>query len=671
MSGTMLLALALGVLLGGWVMHLAVSCSYRKIRHLLWGRDPRQAQYIGPESRDLPSPCTLAGVHIPSRVVALWLILSLPIWNHLGALVLMRARYALATLYGLAGLLFAFLALGALEAEYRYRLAQLLVDLFELDEALLSAAQQHFSDSVEPSRAAYEAAVRSAYDYLGTVTYGENPCQWAFTFHAGFTTGASKAGWYVPEYPWLQHIGGPALLEMDPEILLVSERLTDPRPAPVLPGEALPTPICRKGTLQQRLHQLPLRPLPGPGALVLSSPDEQEPAEVEEETLLDEGETRRRPAWYRFNAELPKFGRVRYPVLFGFRPQTLRRESILVRTRDGIPLQIPKVLVTFELYQQGFILREARRHLPPERWKRMAWQATVRLMQREASHWEIHSATALAALVMQSSLEAAFRKVFARYTAADLLDRVQKQTLIEILRTWPTEARQRVQDLVQGYLERPDAVPWETIHDQILREFNGSPIDKYPKAEERGLLVTQLSFGDWQLPRIFQELHRQVMQSFLAWEAEDIPAAVFKYRTRQYASEAQAFVDRLTETLPVMPSTIAPLSDSELANRIAQIRKGWGQIIENLLDIVGDDPRWQFLIDSATSPAPLHPEEFAQPSEVFDRSILWAPAKDPEARERNLVLWLVEARRILLGHPYGGQDSASGTTPARYLGSTP
>ncbi len=627
-----------GIAAGVWLLlWLALApCLWRRLRRALFGPPPQpRARFIGPESVDLPAPCRVYGTHTSWAVLLGWLALGYGAWTDLLRVLLGRPPLSAYWYLGLVGLSLALLTDAAFQSWLRYRLAILLVDLFEVDETLLPAVKERFGDQQEPSHAAYEAAVEATYQYIGSLTWGNDPCRWGFSFRARFAAAKGKAGWYIPEYPWLTHLGGPALLEVDSEILLVTERLTDPRPQPVLPGDYFVYPLCTN-RWRGALHLLPRQ--------AVITAEEAEPV-LEEQEPPETSDLR----WLRFNAELRKFGRVRYPVLFGLRSHTVRKKGIWVRTRDGLPLHIPNVSVAYELFHQGWRVREARHRLPREAWQYLAWQATLRLMRREASHWDIHSATALASYVISGALDAAFRKVFARYTAAELLDRVQKATLSELLNAWPPEARGRIQDQIQEFLDRPEPVSWERIHDEILDELNGLP-EAYTAAEKRGLFVTQLSFDDWRLPRAIREAHRQALRAAWAWDAEDLPSRSHLWQWRVGMSEGQRLADLLVAEMPALDYPVPQLEGFEEPEaRVYKVRQAWFRVIEYLLDQMRWHPRVRSLFGL----------------EGFLTPLTSATAPNEDAA---LVLWFLQVQTVLISHPYGGETSATGPPPEDFLG---
>jgi len=627
-----------------WVLALGIVKAPCVIWSQILGLAPKgpRPRFFGRTSHEVAVPCRLWPLRTLQVLFLGWFALTIGFWP------LNRLTPWNFLAFGLALLLDA-----ALQTWLRYLFAVLLVDLFELDEALAPAASKLYGDREEPSRAAYDAAVMASYHYIGTLTWGDSPCQWGFSFRARFADLGGKTGWHIPEYPWLTHLGGPALLEVDSEILLVMEKLTDPRPHPVLPGPYFVEPRCAIGERRDP-YALPLSwPDPAQGEVEL----ETRTAEALEATAppFDETETESpwAEAWLRsFNSELPKFGRVRYPVLFGLRAHTARKASIFVRTRDGLPLRITNVSVAYELFHEGWLIREARHRLAPAKWHQLVWKATLQLMQREASHWEIHSATALATYVIQGALEAAFRKVFSRYTAAQLLDRVQKTTLEEILRSWPPEARQRIEGQIREFLERPGPVSWEQIHDEVLRELNGSAEEGYPLAEQRGLFVTQLSFDDWRAPGVVRELHRQAMRAMLAWEEEDLPSRVYIRQQRVSASEGQRLADMLTAELPALDYPTPPWSALASAEtRVLQVRQAWFRVLEALLEEVRWHPHVRHLFAAAAFGADVDVSESA--------------AYHDDAA---LVAWILQAQNVLAAHPYGGRESMAGPAPEEFLG---
>ena len=591
-----------------------------------------------------------------------WAVLSMWLWTALFQALARNAWYAIPPLVGgIVGFFLMLVAVNLGANRVRYHIAMELLDLFELDAALLPLLDPAYTEQDEPSRVAYEAALASAYEYVDTVTYGKNLHLWMFSFLAQFLSEEKIRGWYIPQYPWLQHIGGPALLEVDSEILLVTERLVDPRPRPILPGDQQYLLGSWWPFYKQRLwlHKQALGVTPR-----LSVTDWPDDEEVESETFFDRvspGSPAEAPniPYYRFNASLPKFGRVRYPVLFGLRAQTISRDQILVRTQDGLPLRVPKVLVVFELFHRGRIVREARAQLPRAEWQRLAWGATLRLMSREANHWDIRSATDLAANVMRSALDGAFRQVFARHPARRLLDRVHRDELKRILASWPIEARRRLEAEVEAYLKDLDPLSWEQIHDEILEALNGRAEDGYPLAEARGLLVTQLSFGDWQLPRAVREAHRQAMRSLLAWEGERRPSVRHMHRTRFSQSEAQHLADFMVSELPSARVHLASLDPlAQVDDFVPWVRRGWLRVLDHLLDGVWTHEHIRDLFEW---------ENGLGLSMRFEPDLL--DAEDLQIRDRNLVAWLLNARMVLSAHPWGYAEPFSGQPPDDFLGS--
>ena len=602
---------------------------------------------------ELTSPASWRGLLPTCWFLLLWAVGTSWLWTDFFKALLSFRPPGAALWGGVAGALFLLVVENAWATWIRFRVATEVVDLFEMDEAFLPLLKHlDIVDEVEPSHAAYQAALASTYEYVGTLTYGKNPHLWMFSFFPHFMGKKQARGWHIPQYPWLQHIGGPALLNVDSEILLVTERLVAPWPQPIHPGEQHEWFLSWRDP-RVWLHQYDLDGL-SVGWREMES--EKGGCLFFLGRLLPMLPT---PVYYRVNAALSKFGRVRYPVLFGLRAQTITRDHVLVRTQEGLPLRVPNIRVTFDLYHQGHVIREARSYLPRAEWQRLAWGATLRLMGREANHWKIRSATDLAAYVMGGALEGAFRKVFADHTATRLLDRVHREELQRILNSWPEDARRRMEDELNDYLKDLEPLSWQDIHDELLKALNGPKEEGYPEAEKRGLLVTQISFGDWNLPARVRQAHREAMHILLAWEGEQRRSVRYQHRTRFSQTEAQHLADLMASELPsaeVHLASLAPLAQAE--EFITWTRRGWIQVLNHLLEGVRFHERVRDLFTG----------EFGfELSVEFDPALL--DAEDPRIRDRNLVAWLLNVVGVLSIHPWGYADPFSGRPPDDFLGS--
>ncbi len=576
--------------------------------------------------------------NIPALWFALWvaggyLLLQALFHQWLTGALTVPAR--LAWLAGVGGYALLLVALLGWNAYRRYLYARVLVDAFELDEALHAVAAERYGESMEPTRAAWEVALFSAYRYLELILWGGHACDWSFVFRAAFR---QNQGWSVPVYPWLQHLGGPALLNVDGDLLLVSEQLTAPLPQPIPPAKPLRTPLCL-----QRPSRWPHQVAPGqkeePDLVSLPSTDE---ADARDEMM------------YYLNAELAKFGRIRYAVLVGLPPGRVEKNLILVRTRDGLPLEIPAVQITYELFARGTTVREARRRYP-DTWQELAWEAVQRLLQQEKSHWHLRSATDLPQRVMSGVVEGTFQRVFVRYSARQLLDRVQRATIQHLLSEWPPESRLGVEQTLQYILRELDTRTWQEIHDALLEAFNGPHNER---AEERGLLVTQLSFGDWRPPKNILEAQRYSLRAILQWDETQQPSAQEGLRRRSQAESLHMLADLMQNHLPYLPEDwhqILSLPDYDKI--VHQVRSGWLKVWDHLLTYLYDDPWANIQISPGPPPEPFRFEGLQ--------------AEDPREQERALTLWLTEVWRALVAFPWGTEPGSLAPTPSEFLDNSP
>ncbi len=458
----------------------------------------------------------------------------------------------------------------------------------------------------------------------------------------------------MPSYPRLQTIGGPALLEIDTKLLLVTERLDEPVPAPLFPGPGLRQPRCV-------LTRRPRRPQTWPQTT--APPSSVEWAEVGGWTTVggQESHTAALVPYARFNAVLPKFGRVRYPVLIRLRPERTRPKTILVRTNDGIPLQLPQVEVTFELFAQGRLVRDAFRELPPQQARALAWQAVHRLIQREAAHWDIRTATDLARRVMEGALDSTVRKVFAKYTAAQLLDRVHQRTLRDLLSAWPSEVRRQLEQRLATHFRHEDKVTPEQIRQEILEAFNGRAEDGFPLAEQRGLKVVDITFGDWAPPRGVSEILRRALRASLVAKGEELPAQIQARMQRELLAATEHFLRRAEDLLPVLSLDEWTQAWASPNDALRVLCRAWWRLLDEAL--------------LRTLPPHLEPPALDRPilnmGDALPRlNVDDLNTADFALRERYLAQWLYEAWRVLQSC-MPETHLAFGATPSRFLPDDP
>ncbi len=610
--------------------------------------------------REIQPDCDAIGpTHIPKWVGLVWLLWG---WSTFGRdlalLVLGRMSWTSWHWYGLIGWALFGLADMVLAAHQRWQLAQFVVDIFELDEVLLPAVKTMHADTAEPHRAAYMAARGAAYDYIALVTWGHRPCEWRYSFRTlPFGTGT---GWQVPRYPWLQAVGGPALLEIDTKLLLVTERLDEPVPAPLFPGPVLRQPRCVL-TRRPRHPQTWPQTVASPFSVEWDEAEGQDEAKGWVEAGDQAGYTAALVPYARFNAVLPKFGRVRYPVLVRLRPERTQPKTILVRTYDGIPLQLPQVEVTFELFAQGRLVRDAFKELPPQQARALAWQAVHRLIQREAAHWRVHTATDLPRRVMESALDSTIRKVFAKYTAAQLLDRVHQKTLRDLLTAWPPEVGHQLKQRFDTYLKREAVVTPEQIRREILEAFNGPAEEGFPLAEQRGLKVVDITFGDWAPPRGVREILRQALRASLIAKGEELPSQIQARMQREFLAAAEHFLRRAEDLLPVLSLDEWTQAWSSPNDALRVLCRAWRRLLDETL--------------LRTLPPHLEPPALDRPTLNMGDTLPRLTVDDLDTddfalRERYLAQWLYEAY-LVLQNCMPGTHPAFGPRPSQVLPDDP
>ncbi|GEM_PF-4343539 len=537
------------------------------------------------------------------------------------------------------------------QAYLRAFFAAQVVDMFELDEALHGLAARRYGAAMEPTRAAYQVALEAAYRYVGLVAWGERPCDWFYVLKPELSSGKKESTSKTLLDIWIKHLGGPLLLGLSSDMVLITESIHRPIPDlfPAHP-QTFAEPRCY-GHYEQLLQNTP-----NSSAFILynSACNSFFGFFLSFLGLC---------YYYKVNACLSKLTRFRYAFALQFSPQSVTLGHFMVRTRDGLPLRIPRVTVRFELYQGGQILREARNRLPSQTWRRLVNKTLLRLLRKEAAHWQLTSATDLPVRVMQVAIDGAFRKVFARYDAAQLLDRVHRQTLAELLAAQGVRSDSYLKRLLEPYLEGTHTVSVERLHEEILAELNGTAEDGYARAEERGLLVTHLHFGDWKPPKHLHEIHRQALRRLLAWQTERMPSQSATRRQRARQIFVQDVADSLYSRLPevTLPFVSTGAHADAPARTAAWIRREWvrtlDQLVQGLRSLSPFDEVFQRVIWSAF--------DTADPRFIFDPALL--NSIDEATRREQLAAWLYEVYWALWNLTPEGIPGAQGEPPAQML----